>query len=57
MQITNTWQNCSETFHTFVDQSNGTVLDFHKEVVMNQQFGLGVLKHQHLAMSIPMVVI
>ena len=57
MQITNTWQSYSKIFHTYDNLLTGIVLDFLKEVVINQQYGLEVTKHLHLAILTHMAVI
>ena len=57
MQITNTWPNYSKISHIYAKLLTGAVLVFLKEVVMNQQYGLEVLKHQHPVILIRMGVI
>ena len=57
MPITNTWPNYSKTSHIYAKLLTGAVLVSLKEVVMNQQYGLEVLKHQHPAILIHMAVI
>ena len=57
MQITNIWLIYSKIFLIYASLLTGAALVFLREVVMNQQYGLEVLKHQLHVMLIHMVVI